>query len=402
LLGDKFDILVVDDEPEVAECLSEVISSEQFACTSANSGAEAEDLLRRRRFAVVLTDMLMPDMDGLELLDRAKQLRPDARGILMSGRMNGRMARSALHRGAFDVIPKPFDIEHVRAVIAEACRTPAGCPRRMRTENADADTNPPPGEATRAAAGRQCPACNAGLVSMLTACLEAKDAYTSTHSASTAYYAGVLGEALSLSRDELSVLRAAALVHDIGKIGIPDAILDKPGKLAVDEFALVRQHPRIGYEILRHARCLQPILPAVLHHHEWWNGAGYPDGLQGENIPMPARIIHVADAIDAMFSRRSYRHRYPLERVVEELETGAGTQFDPRIAKTAVDWLTGNQDLILTRENRELLLSVSRPRAIDGSSELHTPVLHPSEWAWSSPHAVSLDTPCPADMSANG
>jgi len=356
----KYDILVVDDEPEVTTCLSEVISSERYACTSARSGPEAVDLLRQRPFDVVLADMLMPGMDGLELLQEARRVHPESRGILMSGRMTSGMAKSAMRHGAFDVIAKPVDVDRMRALIAEACQGSAPVADSSRTNLAlrEADT----GSGCRLAAGEKGPAdmarqCCSNMVAGLTASLQAKNSATMRHSVNTAYYAQALGRQLDLSPDDLLVLKTASLVHDIGKIGIPDAILDKPGKLTVQEYALVRRHPRIGYEILHHTGCLGPVLPAVLFHHEWWNGAGYPHGFRGEQIPLAARIIHAADAIDAMFSQRSYRRRYTLPQVVEELESGLGGQFDPRIGRVAIDWLETNPELVLTSPNREHLLA---------------------------------------------
>jgi putative two-component system response regulator len=358
LTPNMHDILVVDDEPEVAASISEVIALSGYMCTYAESPAEAIDLLHKRRFDVVLADMLMPGMDGLELLEEARQVCPGSCGILMSGRMTSTMARSAIRQGVYDVLAKPLDIDHVRAVLAEACEQAA-----PRSEPVCPETAPTAIE-TVPAGGLEAPGLGSvpqrvdlGFVLSLTASLEAKNSATRHHSENTAYYAWILGSRLGLAADELLILRTASLVHDVGKIGVPDAILEKPGPLTPAEYAVVKRHPRIGYEILRHVRGLHSVLGAVLYHHEWWDGNGYPQGLHGSEIPLVARVIHLADAIDAMFSRRSYRRRLTLSRVLEEIEACAGRQFDPRLAREAVAWLGHTPGAVLTRQNRGHLLT---------------------------------------------
>ena len=356
----KYDILLVDDEPEVTACLSDLLSCERVTCTCAQSGSAAVDLMRRRRFDVVLADMLMPGMDGLELLRRARQIHPHSQGILMSGRLTGGMAKSAIRHGAFDVIAKPFDLDHLRTVIAEACEgpletapSPSGDQIVGQSDLESCHPSCPWKTIPGGAAGQYC----VGMVLELTASLEAQRPSTSQHSVNTAYYAEILGRELGLSPPELLVLKMASLVHDLGKLAIPNAVLDKPGKLTPEELVLVRCHPRIGYEVIRRSGCSGPVPAAVLFHHEWWNGGGYPHGLRGKEIPLAARIIHLADAVDAMFSRRSYRPRYTRDRVVHELATCCGGQFDPRIARVAIHWLDRNPQGVLAAENRTGLLA---------------------------------------------
>ncbi|HVP10349.1 MAG TPA: HD domain-containing phosphohydrolase [Phycisphaerae bacterium] len=177
------------------------------------------------------------------------------------------------------------------------------------------------------------------MVTTLVAAVEAKDLHAGRHSANVAFYADRLIRPFRLSVRQVDVIRTAAILHDVGKIGIPDAILTKPGPLSPDEWQVVKQHPLTGAAILRSAACLQRELPMVLHHHEWYEGGGYPDGLCGEKIPFGARILQVADAIDAMFSPRSYKCSYSVDRVCSELLHGRGVQFDPVVADVAVSWL---------------------------------------------------------------
>jgi putative nucleotidyltransferase with HDIG domain len=181
-------------------------------------------------------------------------------------------------------------------------------------------------------------------VTALVAAVEAKDPPAERHSAHVAFYADRLARPFRLSLRQIEVIRTAAVLHDVGKIGIPDAILTKPGSLSPDEWKVIKQHPVTGAAILRSAACLQRELPMVLHHHEWYEGGGYPDGLRGEEIPFGARILHVADAIDAMLSPRSYKNSYSVERVCSELIHGRGVQFDPVVADIAIAWLKHSPD----------------------------------------------------------
>lgn len=178
----------------------------------------------------------------------------------------------------------------------------------------------------------------------LVAAVEAKDPYTERHSLHVPQYAESIARRMNLSDRDTDAIKTAALLHDSGKIGVPDAILTKPGPLTVEEFALVKQHPVTGAAILRSATCLRRELPLVLHHHERYDGSGYPEGLAGDQIPLGARILHAADAIDAMLCPRSYKRGLGVNSVMAELRLGRGTQFDPIVADVALEWLTENPE----------------------------------------------------------
>jgi HD-GYP domain-containing protein (c-di-GMP phosphodiesterase class II) len=173
----------------------------------------------------------------------------------------------------------------------------------------------------------------------LVAAVEAKDPYTEKHSVVVSYYCEVLAHRLRLSPQLVETLQTAAILHDIGKIGIPDAILKKPAPLTRGEFDTVRMHPQRAVQIIEHASFLSAELPLVLHHHERYDGWGYPRGLAGEAIPLGARVLAVADSIDTMLSPRSYKPSYDIEHVRRELTGGAGRQFDPDVAAVADEWL---------------------------------------------------------------
>jgi HD-GYP domain-containing protein (c-di-GMP phosphodiesterase class II) len=170
-----------------------------------------------------------------------------------------------------------------------------------------------------------------GLTRSLTSALDAKDSYTYGHSERVARIAVELGRELGLREDEISDVYLAGLLHDVGKIGIRDEVLLKPGSLTPEEFDHLKQHVTIGYSILSDLRPIRHLLPGVLYHHEQWDGSGYPDGLAGEAIPLLARILAVADAYDAMSTRRPYRDALPSAQVEETLRKGAGGQWDKRV-----------------------------------------------------------------------
>ncbi|MCB9853249.1 MAG: HD-GYP domain-containing protein [Phycisphaerales bacterium] len=173
----------------------------------------------------------------------------------------------------------------------------------------------------------------------LLAALQAKDPYTAEHSIRVEVYARKLAQRLGLAGAPTRDIRVGAILHDVGKIAIPDAILNKPGRLTIDEFDLMKSHPVRGVAILRPIAFLEPILPMVMHHHEWYDGTGYPEGIAGEEIPFGARVIQVADCIDAMAWTRHYRRELNMAQIISELEKGAGRQFDPEIAAAAIDWI---------------------------------------------------------------
>ena len=177
--------------------------------------------------------------------------------------------------------------------------------------------------------------------------VEAKDYYTKGHSDRVSEYALLIGEKLSLSPSEMQILRIGSLFHDIGKIGIPDSILLNDGSLTDEEYSKIKEHPAIGAHILSNASVFSDIIPIVKYHHEYYDGNGYPDGLAGENIPLLARIVAVADSFDAITSRRSYRDASSFAKARDEIKRCSGTQFDPNIAKIFLDILDNNYDKIL-------------------------------------------------------
>ena len=194
-----------------------------------------------------------------------------------------------------------------------------------------------------------------GTVESLRLAVDAKDSYTKNHSDRVALYSKLIGEQLNLPEDQMEILYDGALFHDIGKIGIPDSILQKPGKLTDDEYDDIKNHPSIGAKIIAPAKIFDPIVPIVKHHHERYDGRGYPSGLKGDDIPLLARIVTVADSFDAMTSDRSYRPRFTLIKALDELEAGKGTQFDPEIVDAFIVAFKTHKDEIEKATNMEFI-----------------------------------------------
>jgi putative nucleotidyltransferase with HDIG domain len=184
-------------------------------------------------------------------------------------------------------------------------------------------------------------------VRALVRAVEAKDPYTRQHSEQVAHYTVHLSRAMGTGGEQIESFRVAALLHDVGKIGVPDAVLTKTGPLAPEEFEYIRRHPAVGADILSHFAVFAAEAHLVRHHHERWDGKGYPDGLTGEESPTGARIIHVADCIDAMLMDRSYKSAYPVEKMLDELARCAGSQFDPAVAARACRWCRDNPRLLI-------------------------------------------------------
>jgi response regulator RpfG family c-di-GMP phosphodiesterase len=316
-------LLIVDDEPGIRRVLADVFAADSYTLAQAGDGHTALEHFRAHGADLILADLMMPGMDGLELLRRVKALDPAVAFILLTGAGTMEQAVEALRLQADDYLLKPFNIDEVILSARRALEH-----RRLVLENRAHQRGL---ETLVAQQADQIE--NLFLDGLLTiaGAVEARDAYTGGHLERVTVYAVATGAALGLDEDALQELVVGGLLHDIGKIGVPDLILGKPGELTEEETRVMRRHPEIGAAILERSPFLRSAAPGVLHHHERWDGHGYPARLAGEEISLAGRILAVADAFDAMVTTRPYRGERARDEARDELVRCSGTQFDPDV-----------------------------------------------------------------------
>jgi putative nucleotidyltransferase with HDIG domain len=322
-------ILIVDDEPEITEILADLLSTE-LECETAGSAEEALVRLRQSEFNLVISDITMPGMSGLEMVPHVKRISPDTVVVMISGLQTVESAIEALRLGAFDYVMKPFDLRQVEAVVMRALEHHQLIVAKQRYENhLEELVEQRTAELDRALVSLE--EAYRSTLKALTSALETRDSETHGHSERVVTYSLRLGRECGLTSEQMSALEFGSLLHDIGKIGVPDAILRKPAKLTEEEWVRMREHPLHGQQILRGIQFLDRASRVVAQHHEKWDGSGYPLGLKGEDIDICARIFAVADAFDAITSDRVYRKGKSYEAAAQELDDWAGKQFDANV-----------------------------------------------------------------------
>jgi len=317
--------LVVDDEPRLRHVLVRLMEAEGYRCREANDGEEALARMEERPVQLLLSDVRMPRMDGLELLRRVRARWPDTAAVMITAVADVEVGVSCLGAGAMDYLTKPFHFEEVRARVQQALDK-----RRLILENQSYHMHL---EARVAVQARRIEELFLAGVQALVEALEVKDAYTRGHSVRVSQYAEIIARTMDLDAEVVRQIRLGGHVHDIGKIGVRESVLNKPDVLTVEEYHHIMTHPATGWRILAPLLGDTPIaLNIVRSHHERVDGTGVPDGLRGDEIPLEARIVAVADALDAMTSGRRYRHsEYAFEGAIHEIEENVGTQFDRRV-----------------------------------------------------------------------
>jgi len=324
-------ILIVDDEVEITEILADLLS-EDYECLRAASAEEALARLHESEFQLVISDITMPGMSGLDMIPHIKALSPDTVVVMISGMQTVESAIGALRLGAFDYLMKPFDLRQVEAVVKRALEHHDLVVAKQRYENhLEELVEQRTVELDKALNSLE--GAYRSTLKALTAALETRDSETHGHSERVVTYSLRLGREYGLSSEEMKALEFGSLLHDIGKIGVPDSILRKPAKLTEEEWVRMREHPMHGQQILRGIEFLEGAARVVAQHHEKWDGTGYPLGLRREEIDICARIFSVADAFDAITSDRVYRRGKPYEAAAQELDDWAGRQFDPKIVE---------------------------------------------------------------------
>jgi response regulator RpfG family c-di-GMP phosphodiesterase len=323
-------ILVVDDDPTICELLTTKLKFSGFLSQSCTSGEDALKVLAKEKFDAIISDLNMPGISGLELLAATRRIVPHTAFLMATGVGDVSVGVTAMKQGAADYLLKPFQMEAVVVSLRRALET-----KRMEAELAEyrQDLENKVKERTKEleAAKEKIELTYDETLEALGAALDLRDNDTAGHSQRVTFYSLEMAKALNFSSDELRQLERGAQLHDIGKIGIPDSILLKPGKLTPEETAIMQTHVRIGYELTSRVAFLSVAAQIVLTHQECFNGSGYPQGLKGDQIPLEARIFAIADTMDAMMSDRPYRRGRPYSVARAEIEREAGRQFDPQV-----------------------------------------------------------------------
>jgi putative two-component system response regulator len=322
--------LVVDDEPGVRRSLARMLQAQGFHCYEASSGLEALELLERiGETPLIVSDMRMPELDGIGFLEAVRRRYPDTSVIMLTGLSDTTTAVDCLHLGAADFLLKPISMNELQARVARALEKRAlVLQNRYYQENLERRVHDQ---------AQRIQELFLQGVQMLARALEAKDAYTRGHSIRVSRYAVATARRMGFQGTPLEGIRLGGELHDIGKIGTRESVLHKPGRLTAEEFRQISEHPLLGERMLSPlARESPDVLRIVRSHHERFDGSGFPDGLRGDHIPIEARIVAVADAFDAMTTRRPYRESRPPAQAMAELRRVAGTQLDPEAVEAFV------------------------------------------------------------------
>lgn len=323
-------ILVVDDEAANLRLLKRVLSDDYLVFT-ASDGETALNILEKEDINLIITDQRMPNMTGVELLQKSISLRPHAIKILLTGYTDIQSLIDAINQGhVYKYIQKPWDADELKITVKRALES---FELSRRNEVLIKDL-------THTLIRLE--DLSLGVIKALADALDAKCDYTSGHSLRVSRFAVCIGKALELNDDELRDLELAGILHDVGKIGVPESILWKPSRLDEEEQKIMAQHPVRSAQIIGEIDLLKRARLWVLHHHEYLDGSGYPDKLIGDQIPLGSRIILVADAYDAMTSDRPYRKAIGYTRAAEELTKYSGKQFDKDIVKALIDFVGPN------------------------------------------------------------
>jgi response regulator RpfG family c-di-GMP phosphodiesterase len=347
-------ILIVDDEAEITSILSDLFEG-RYDCTTAGSAEEALALLAAGDYQLVISDITMPGMSGLDMIPHVRSGWPNTVVVMISGMQTVESAIDALRLGAFDYVMKPFDLRQVEAVVTRALDHQDLIVAKQRYEDL-LEQLVEQRTAQLDQALNSLEDAYRSTLKALTAALETRDLETHGHSERVVSYSMRLGREYGLDSELMKSLEFGSLLHDIGKIGVPDLVLRKPAKLTPEEWVLMRQHPQHGQQILRGIEFLKGAGLVVAQHHEKWDGSGYPFGLRGEDIDVCARIFSVADAFDAITSNRVYRKGKPYQAAADELDAWAGKQFDPKVVEAfhrvpQQDWDDLRDQSLIRNEN---------------------------------------------------
>ncbi|MDH3521461.1 MAG: response regulator [Myxococcales bacterium] len=349
-MSNEHTVLFVDDEVNILKALQRLLRPDEMNVLTASRASEAMNLLETHPAQVVVTDQRMPEMTGVDFLASVRQKHPDIVRMMLTGYTEINVAVDAINRGEiYRLITKPWNDDELRATLRQAfdhADLKAEIKRlnqvtreqNFRLQDMNRNLEEMVRDRTKQVAEKhyQLRTAYVQTIRTLAEAVDAKDTYTRGHSERVGVYASKIAREMNFAKDFIERVYIAGLLHDVGKIGVRDAVITKPDRLTIDEYEEIKQHPEIGFRILEPVDFLKDVAPCVRHHHEWYDGSdrGYPDRLRGDQIPLPSRIILVADTVEAMTSDRPYRKALSIEAVTSEIHKYSGTQFDPKIAES--------------------------------------------------------------------
>ncbi|MCJ7783137.1 MAG: response regulator [Desulfobacterales bacterium] len=360
-------ILIVDDEIGPRESLRMVLKPNHNVYTVEN-GYAAIQMIQQVNMDVLTLDLKMPGMNGIDTLKEIRMISPDVMVIIITGYGTLKTAIEAIRYGVFDYIPKPFNVPEILSIIDKSIQRRklnlkvkevlANCLNQQLLKEPVAGSDSPLQEENKGVTDYKWDEINLSdtqscleFAKVLAYTLEEKDPYTSGHSERVCYYSDFISKRLSLSPKERSELQIASYLHDIGKIGISNRFINKKGTLTPTDWAVIKQHTRKSIELLVPLNLSSNIISYIQHHHERYDGTGYPDGLAGEKIPLGARIIAISDSYDSMTSDRPYRKPLTNGDAKSELLKNAGKQFDPKLVALFLDVLKEMEDVFLVKDH---------------------------------------------------
>ncbi len=349
-------VLFVDDEPNILKAIRRLFRGESLTLHTVDSGEAALEIMDKFPAHVIVSDHRMPGMSGVDLLARVRERWPDVIRILVTGNSEMSIAVEAVNRGEiFRLLTKPWSDDEIRSTVKEALDLYLlkGEIKRLnqvtQEQNAELqelyqDLENKVAERTDELRRRiaELSFAYVSTIKALVCAIDAKQGYKGSHSERVGRHAGAIARRMGLEEARAKRIYIAGLLHDVGILGIRENVLLKPGPLSEEEIKEVRKHPLLSVQFLSAVPSLQDILPIIRHHHEWFDGdaRGYPDGLSGDSIELGARILAVANVLDAMSSDRPHRASRSVEQVKAELKAGAGSQFDPEVIESALSLLT--------------------------------------------------------------
>lgn len=361
-------VLFVDDEVNILKAIQRLLRHEPMRVLTATNPLEALEIMRKTPAQVVVTDQHMPDMSGVEFLSAVRDQHADVIRMMLTGYTEMNIAVEAINKGEiYRLITKPWNDDELRATLRQAFDhydlkseikrlNTISREQNFKLHDMNRNLEVKVRERTKQLALKNQELSTAYIqtIRALAEAIDAKDHYTRGHSERVAVYASRIARQMNMRKELIERVYFSGLLHDVGKIGIPDAIITKPSKLNDEEYLEIQKHPEIGAKILEPVEFLKHIVPCVRHHHEWFDGSssGYPMRLAGDQIPQPSRIILVADTVEAMTSDRPYRKALPLETVVRELHKYSGSQFDPVCVDAVLKLLDDEGESFIARDQQ--------------------------------------------------